>query len=275
VPINAYMVLCRDHRLVLRLADGTHTVERNLVRYWHRPQYDPKAKCPQYEAIVKDMFRLSSDPKGMRRHYYEFLGYCLLPSRVCRLEWVLYGDKHSGKFEALRTVSALLGGDTSPENMVFADRPPERLHDENQMARTMIFPFFGVPDPKAPPAYIHDKVIEQELSGVLNLALKGLRNLIKRGRFNPPADCVEAAREYYRTMDQIGNFLRDCCVVLEDNAVKTPGAQVFNRYIDWSGNNDLRLSKQEFIWELRSRGIPYGRGKDNVRRFYGLALAKD
>jgi len=275
VPLNTHAVVTRDARLVFRLADGSYTIERNLVRYWHKPKYEPAAKCPEYDMFLDSVFRLAADPVEMRRHFYEFLGYALLPSRICRFQWVLYGANTSGKYEALKVAGAILGGDDDPDNVFFVERPPGRVHTDEQIARTMVIPFFGQPSPDAPPAHLFDRIMEQELSGILNRALDGLQALIRRGRFEIPHDCQDAARTYFRTVDHVGNFLTDCCVIFDDNSMRTPMAKVFDRYITWSGADPMRLGRADFIQELRSRGIPYGRGRDNVRTFCGLALLKD
>jgi len=275
VSINTYAVLTRDARLIFRLTDGSFTQERNLVRYWHKPKYDSAAKCPEYDAALDEMFRLASDPVDMRRHFYEFLGYMLLPSRVLRFQWVLYGDKQSGKYEALKTVGALLGGEEDPDNLLFVEQPPARVHTDKQLARTMVIPFFGRPSIDAPPAHLFDRIMEQELSGILNRALEGLQTVIRRGRFEIPVNCQDATRDYFRTVDQVGNFLNDCCVVLDTNSVRVPAAHVINKYIAWSQNSPMRLGRADFVQEMRSRGIPYTRSRNGVRHFCGLALVKD
>jgi len=51
----------------------------------------------------------------------------------------------------------------------------------------------------------------QELSGLLNLALEGLRRLMERRRFDPPASAKNALAEYRLSSDPILAFLNECC----------------------------------------------------------------
>lgn len=91
-----------------------------------------------------------------------------------------------------------------------------RVNDKSDATynRSLILPMTVVRDENAPepPGYdsIADKIIAEELTGVLWWAIEGRRRLFARGFFTPPAAMTEAKRSFQDSNDPIGSWIRQC-----------------------------------------------------------------
>ena len=87
----------------------------------HRPEsylrdcidvaYDPEAKCPAYDAAVRQIFAKAENPNSMARHWNEIVGYVIQPRRNISVILVLLGGGDNGKTVLMQTVIRLLGND--------------------------------------------------------------------------------------------------------------------------------------------------------------------
>lgn len=85
----------------------------------HRPEsylrhlidvnYDPDAKCPEYDKALLEIFSKAKKPKAMRRHWNEMFGYLIQPRRNIALIAVLLGPGSNGKTVLVRTIVRLIG----------------------------------------------------------------------------------------------------------------------------------------------------------------------
>lgn len=71
--------------------------------------YDPRAKCPEYDAALAGIFRESKSPKEMVRHWHELIGYLIQPRRDIPLIVILTGGGDNGKSVLMQTVVRLVG----------------------------------------------------------------------------------------------------------------------------------------------------------------------
>lgn len=112
---------------------------------------------------------------------------------------------------------------------------------------------------RANPNLLDQLTTEEELSGLLNLALAGLQRLLKNGGFTYNRSSAETAEEYQRLSNPVSGFIADCLdqqpegYVVKDelyNAFKTycneNGYPVFSekRFTEW-------LKKEMFVSEYR------------------------
>lgn len=115
--------------------------------------------------------------------------------------------------------------------------------------RLAIIPFTAsFPDGSADPLIAH-RIIEKELSGVLNWALGGLHRLLERGRFTKMPEAV---------MSQIETGKRETNSVLAwfvnsdietDTETKTPKDAVYASYRDWCRDNGSQAVSSERFWK--------------------------
>jgi putative DNA primase/helicase len=126
--------------------------------------------------------------------------------------------------------------------------------------------------------------LRDELPGVLNLALSGLRNLLARGRFEETPDML-AARESYRRDNNSVMLWRD--EHLKDTAPNAWGGmgewlsvpEAYKHYQEWTkdaGHN--HLSRTNFTRELKRQGMeictPKDAGGRTIRAFRDVALIR-
>lgn len=92
----------------------------------------------------------------------------------------------------------------------------------------------------------------QELSGILNWCLEGLRLYRAEGLKAPEA--VKQATESYRSdSDKVGNFINECMVKSEKNS---KAGDVYKTYSEWCDDNGFGCeNKQNFFAELKAKGI--------------------
>jgi P4 family phage/plasmid primase-like protien len=71
--------------------------------------YQPKAKCPEWNRFCAMIFANSSDPEDMQRHLEELCGYIIGSSRWLKT-WVLFhGSKDTGKSTVAQVLQRMLG----------------------------------------------------------------------------------------------------------------------------------------------------------------------
>lgn len=93
----------------------------------------------------------------------------------------------------------------------------------------------------------------EELPGILNWALEGLRSWLDDG-LQPPPVVREATEEYRSDMDILGQFLEECCAF--DPSERVRANVVHARYNQWaeeSGNE--KLSMRKFGDRIKARGF--------------------
>jgi putative DNA primase/helicase len=71
--------------------------------------YDPEAKCEQWQAFVEDLFPDGEHGKGTRREFQKAIGYLLSSDLSQQKIFLVIGPKRSGKGTTMRVLKALLG----------------------------------------------------------------------------------------------------------------------------------------------------------------------
>lgn len=101
----------------------------------------------------------------------------------------------------------------------------------------------------------------EELSGILNWCLEGLKKYYEEG-LNPP-ECVKNATNDYRlASDKIGNYFAER--LTEDIKSNLSAKEVYLDYQEWCKNNGYgQENKQNFLAELRARGLLWRTGYIN------------
>lgn len=71
--------------------------------------FDPGAECPTWDEAIDLVFRQCEDAEGMKRHFYEVMGYILQPARDIPTWVMLKGPGGNGKSFLLDIISTLMG----------------------------------------------------------------------------------------------------------------------------------------------------------------------
>ena len=118
--------------------------------------------------------------------------------------------------------------------------------------RVRIIPFPNTFTGKAADKNLLDKLTtEEELSGLLNLAIAGLNRLLENGDFTGSISADETKERYEHASNTVYNFFHEC--ITEDREcyiVKTKLIEAYRRYCE---TNDLTpRSDKEFIKEMKA-----------------------
>lgn len=111
----------------------------------------------------------------------------------------------------------------------------------------------------------------EELSGVLNLALEGLSELIETGQFAIPPSSAELAKGWRLSIDQAHQFVEECCHPSPHAVVEISALYV--KYKNWANESGISrvLSKKAFSNRLMRLG--YTLGRTSTSRFVrGLSI---
>jgi putative DNA primase/helicase len=157
---------------------------------------------------------------------------------------------------------------TQYPKMIFnCNELPKEVENTNGFFRRfMIIPFEVTIPKEEQDNQLSNKIVKSELSGVLNLIIHNLQDLLQRGQF-PKCDAIEKAREEYQLeSDSVRMFLHEtmyqpskrCTLLLK---------KLFTDYTEYcreSGNKPL--AKPRFSKRLQSLG--YSKGQDRYGVFY-------
>jgi putative DNA primase/helicase len=113
--------------------------------------------------------------------------------------------------------------------------------------------------------------LKNEMSGILNWALKGAMAWQEDGLGTPP-EVIEATNEYRTDMDLIGEFINECCIQGPD--VKVPSKNLYLAYSNWCENSgEYQLKQNWFGRKLREKGFENKPlGSKRARYWLGIDL---
>ena len=120
---------------------------------------------------------------------------------------------------------------------------------------------------------IHKLTSPDELSGLLNLAIIGLRQLEKEGGFRDiPVE--EVKKDYERKSNTIMAFLADMCRIdLAAPDLITPSGELYDEYTVYSQRKERPLDANIFGMQLKKVGIEKDRLRnDGIREYYYLGV---
>jgi len=97
-------------------------------------------------------------------------------------------------------------------------------------------------------------LIENELPGILNWALKGLRDYQQAGKLVPSEAVTAAGQEFRHTSDQVQRFFDEKCVLGEGGEVSSE--KLYESYKNWSKDvKEFQLNAKQFTNYLLKRGF--------------------
>ena len=186
--------------------------------------------------------------------------------KVSENKVLLANPKFKVPFRFRCTVTPILAANTVPIT---------RDLSEGMLRRANVIPFLRRFMPEEMDLDRDQKIIENELSGVLNRALAGLARLRKRGRFKMPKSCRNARRGWLYESTPLLSFISDCCVRSKTGQVELK--QLWTVYDDWCDEFEIepryRYSVRGLAKVLIENGFNRGRMKGSgARSIKGLAL---
>jgi len=122
---------------------------------------------------------------------------------------------------------------------------------------------------------IHERLLREEASGILNWALEGLRDRQRIG-LAPPKAILAATQEYRDEQDLIGHFLADRCEIDPDLSKprhSVTAAELYRRYNEWAKDAGYRpVSQKRLGQNLARRRFKSARDSRGVRIWQGIRL---
>lgn len=196
----------------------------------------------------------------------------------------LYADLEPAALKNTGVFKMLTGGDmitcnvkygkdsltfTNHAKMVFsANRFPQVYDDSDAFFRRWIILRFDriFSDTEVDPNILERLTTPNELSGLLNLALIGLRRLLTSGRFTSTKGIDDTRDEYIRNSDTVGAFILDCIEQgdPDDEEYRTLKDEVYNLYIRYTKSRKLQRKNEVWFWKDFRGRIEYWTGREKV-----------
>ncbi|ADR35085.1 phage/plasmid primase, P4 family [Sulfuricurvum kujiense DSM 16994] len=117
-----------------------------------------------------------------------------------------------------------------------------------------------------------DKKIEKELSGILNLAIEGLRRLIKQGGFTESDAINKAVKSYEDEINMVKRFIEDVSIAHSEKGYMS-NQQLYETFVEWCKDEGIKVPSKSFLLKkLRSSGFaPY---KNNAVKGFRVTVTK-
>jgi putative DNA primase/helicase len=112
-----------------------------------------------------------------------------------------------------------------------------------------------------------EQLLLDDLPGIFNVAMEGLRRLMARGKFAPPADAVEATERLHDEADPFMLWLDEDEHVFREPDSSAPCSDVYRKYSNWCKRNGYSaLASGPFGKRLKGIGITKTRPRQGTSR---------
>lgn len=112
-----------------------------------------------------------------------------------------------------------------------------------------------------------EALLLEDIPGIFNVAMQGLRRLMARGKFLPPAAAVEATERLHDSADPFMLWLDDDEHVFLEPGDSAPCADVYRKYSAWCKRNGYSpLASGPFGMRLKGIGITKSRPRVGTAR---------
>ena len=140
--------------------------------------------------------------------------------------------------------------------------------------RANIIPFDRMFDKMEIDLDLGNRIKENELSGVLNKVLSGLRRLRTRGYFDKPEDCKTADGVWLDMANPAAAFLRECTEPRKETEYCTLKQlyATFERWCSEQGVHNRVMGKKKFNEHIQAMGYIVKRGTANQVRIHGIKI---
>lgn len=264
-------ITCSNGDLYINFTDGKVTFRKiknkrkNLIRYIR------SASCPHFESFISDVFAVNRNPKAMKKHFLQVVGWLMFPTSVRKINWIFYGHDRSGKYQLLRILEPFFAPSKYGEITITNRRPRLSEGWEGEYV-IMVIPFHRVFSEHDLNPVDLEKIVQNEMSGILNMALDGLTTLIRNGRFYQPAECIDALNEWTKNRSVMERFVSDNCIIDDDLEVCTHGLDIYKKYLGWKEPFGEDIGKKVFYKKLRELGAKELTGDYNAVKFSNVLI---
>ncbi|HHY98499.1 MAG TPA: hypothetical protein GX509_07155, partial [Firmicutes bacterium] len=140
--------------------------------------------------------------------------------------------------------------------------------------RWIIIPFSRtIPEQQRDTQLIQKLTTANELSGLLNKAVEGLRRLYAQGHFSEPDIVKNAVNAYQEAHDSVRGFVEECCKFGNEESILQQA--LYNAYRDYcAASNQFPLKKGRFAARLKQLCPQVRERHENLRLWLGISLAR-
>jgi putative DNA primase/helicase len=131
--------------------------------------------------------------------------------------------------------------------------PPSRDRTHAFYRRWLVIPFERNFDGEDADKNLRPK-LREELPGILNRALSGLRRLYSQGGFSEPQAVKIAIEEYQRENDTVASFVAECLTIDVNGTIEKK--TLYSNYRFWCEAQGLRPVTQKQLKTSLKRSVP-------------------
>lgn len=103
--------------------------------------YDPYATCPRFDRAIRDIFhhRDPAETADLVRHFEEFMGYAIQPTREIPAFFLFKGQGSNGKSKLMQTVTEHLMGPSAFATMKISSLGQDRFATSTLVGKLLVF----------------------------------------------------------------------------------------------------------------------------------------
>jgi putative DNA primase/helicase len=145
------------------------------------------------------------------------------------------------------------------------DKPVIKDTSNATWRRMKLIPFYRTFSDAEKDIHLIDK-LRQELPGILNWSLEGLKRLRENGCFTQAAAADAAANDYRRESNPVAQWIAECTEKAPDNLFPTMSSAAYANYKTWcEANGRSALNSTNFGTEVKRAGIAAKRSGRGVQ----------
>ncbi|MBN2715459.1 MAG: hypothetical protein JXX14_06360 [Deltaproteobacteria bacterium] len=241
-------IKARRHDILFDLSTGEYTVEKRRLLLNRAPEYDPDCATTSFNRALWDVFRLEGESDEIVRHLYETMGQKLLFPNERELAFWGYGDASQ------QIVTTIRGVVPAAKNALIVDfRSPLSNCSIWRLLSNKRWNVFPVGRHCTKATFLFADAMENETPGIFRKSIEGLSRLIKRGDFNEPETCRDAAWEMFRLTDPVDRFVEYQLVVAPHLDICVSLSDAYARFVEYYGGIPSASKEQ-----LSRRLMDYG-----------------
>lgn len=139
--------------------------------------------------------------------------------------------------------------------------PPVPRGDYAYYRRWLLFEFLNTfSGDKRDPNILEKITSSEELSGLFNMVIPALRNLMQNGKFTYSRSNEQVEKLYKIKSDPISAFADECIVYSDDD---TPKRDIYQRYAVWCNDKKIKIDAEN-IFAKRFRKLGYDAGQATI-----------
>ena len=141
--------------------------------------------------------------------------------------------------------------------------PAETERTHGFFRRFLIIPFDVTITDNKKDIHLHNKIIDSELSGVLNWAIDGLKRLLANEDFTYSGAISEAVEAYKKETNSVALFVEEEGIIAHEDGT-FPNKTLYGLYKDWVVDAGMgKLSNVNFSKEMKNLGfVAYRKGNE-------------